>query len=236
MEEESFGKLFDFEMNDVDLFVRAFTHKSKSRRDSYEKLELLGDAVLSLVILKYLIDTNPKLNEGELTKLKTRLVCGKTLATIARNMGFAEHVRMSNAGMENGFNENDKVLEDTFEATVGAIYRDQGLPTARRFIIDAFTNPQYLDWKKATRDDNWKDQLMRARQAEHLSLPTYERLQCDEARVFRVAAVLDGDRWGVGKGKTLREAEQQSAFFALRRMEISSGKRIMADAVPRPHL
>jgi len=221
--------LFSFQIRDGALFEKAFSHKSaRGIRNSYEKLELLGDSVLSLVIIKYLIDLYPKLNEGELTKMKTRLVCKKTLATIAKHLGFGEHIRMNEFSRQRGFHENVSVLEDVFEAVIGAIYLDQGLPTARKFILDAFTDPNVLDWEKTLQDKNFKDQLMRYCQARAWPLPVYVQLPTSGG--FRVEAVVgpSGDRLGEGTGSTLKAAEQGAACEAM--IKLSS-----ANVAPRVH-
>jgi ribonuclease-3 len=109
------------------LYQRAFTHKSALKEyeqftESFETLEFIGDSVLGFVITKFLFDRHESKQEGFLTKARTKLVRGETLAKIATKLGLEKLVIMDEKGMRNGWNNNPKILEDVFEALIGAIY------------------------------------------------------------------------------------------------------------------
>ena len=113
-------------INNLTLYQKAFTHKSAIKEyeelnDSFETLEFMGDSVLGFVITKFLFDKFEAKQEGFLTKARTKLVRSETLAGLARKLGLHEWVLMDEKGMRNGWNNNPKILEDVFEALVGAI-------------------------------------------------------------------------------------------------------------------
>src|SRR5210317_198533 len=125
-------------IKNLSLYQRAFTHKSALKEyeqftESFETLEFMGDSVLGFVITKFLFDQYKDRQEGFLTKARTKLVRGETLANIARKLNLDRWVLMDDKGMRNGWNKNTKVLEDVFEALLGAIYLDIGLIHAKTF-------------------------------------------------------------------------------------------------------
>src|SRR5210317_2356854 len=137
-------------ISNIDLYQKAFTHKSALKEDdtlngSFETLEFIGDSVLGFVITKFLFDKHENRQEGFLTKARTKLVRSETLAAIARKLGLHEWVLMDEKGMRNGWNNNSKILEDVFEALVGAIYLDLGLAHAKQFILRIYENPEFID-------------------------------------------------------------------------------------------
>lgn len=147
-------------VKDMKLYQRAFTHKSALKRysgltGSYETLEFMGDSVLGFIITKHLFDLHEKEQEGFLTKARTKMVRGKTLCEISKKLGLHEHILMDEKGERNGWNTNEHIMEDVFEAFVGAIYLDLGMVHAKRFVLDSFTKVE-----TSFADDNWKDQLM----------------------------------------------------------------------------
>ena len=152
-------------INNLDLYRRAFTHKSALKKytltESFETLEFMGDSVLGFVVTKMLFDQYENKQEGFLTKARTKLVRGNTLSILARKLQLDRWILMDDKGMRNGWNSNDKVLEDTFEALVGAIYMDLGLLHAKKFILNIYNDPNFVDMDSVMIDDNYKDQLMR---------------------------------------------------------------------------
>ena len=120
-----------------ELYETACTHKTAATAmsvPSYERLEFIGDSVLNFVVAKYLFDTYPTKDEGFLTRVRTKLVSGKFLSVVAWRMGMHRVVVMDQKGLMRGWNASAGVLEDVFEALVGAMYLDLGLVEAREFI------------------------------------------------------------------------------------------------------
>lgn len=202
-------------VKNTDLYTRAFTHKSALKRydglkDSYETLEFMGDSVLGFVVTKFLFDKYEKEQEGFLTKVRTKMVRGTTLAEIAGELGFEKWIIMDEKGMRNGWNTNPKILEDVFEAFVGAIYLDLGMVHAKRFILESFEKVE-----TDLIDDNYKDQLMRWCQAEKIALPEY-RVDGHMNGTFMVTVIVDSQELGCGYASTKKQAEQNAAQLLLK--------------------
>lgn len=119
-------------------YVEALTHANAAKElgvPSYERLEFLGDSILSFTIAKHLFETWPDESEGFLSKLRTKLTCSATLANFGRALGLQKYVTMTAADFEAGRHLIDATIEDAFEALVAAIYMDRGLVVARTFIL-----------------------------------------------------------------------------------------------------
>ena len=171
-------QLVGTKIKNLDLYQKAFTHKSALKEyeqftDSFETLEFIGDSVLGFVITKFLFDRYESRQEGFLTKARTKLVRGETLAKIANALNLNELVIMDEKGMRNGWNNNPKILEDVFEALIGAIYMDIGLIHAKEFILRIYQDTKFVDLNSIMVDDNYKDHLMRHCQVNGWPLPEY---------------------------------------------------------------
>jgi ribonuclease-3 len=171
-------QLIGTKIKNLDLYQKAFTHKSaikeyETATNSFETLEFMGDSVLGFIITKFLFDRHESKQEGFLTKARTKLVRGETLAQIATVLGLEKLVIMDEKGMRNGWNNNPKILEDVFEALIGAIYMDIGLIHAKEFILRIYQDPKFVDMNSITVDDNFKDHLMRHCQVQNWPLPEY---------------------------------------------------------------
>ena len=198
-------------------YVTAFTHKTGCKYvngESFEKLEFLGDAVLGFIVGRYLFDMYPDQNEGFLSQMRTKLVSGKALAAIADRMGLSALVIMSPKALRAGYNSNPKILEDVLESLIGAIFLDAGMVAARTFVLGMFR--KYVDPAELMKNTNYKDVLMQLCQTRTNPLPTYHSMPTEGPHPagFRVTAHACG-KWGVGTGKTKRDAEQQAAKAAL---------------------
>src|SRR5210317_1677879 len=161
---EQIEQLIGTKVKDLTLYQKAFTHKSALKEyeqfnESFETLEFMGDSVLGFIITKFLFDRYESRQEGFLTKARTKLVRSETLADIALKMGLNNMVLMDEKGMRNNWNNNPKILEDVFEALVGAIYMDLGLLHAKEFVLRIYNNPNFIDLNAIMVDDNFKDHL-----------------------------------------------------------------------------
>jgi ribonuclease-3 len=211
-------RLVGTKISDLKYYRRAFTHKSALRKyknleGSYETLEFMGDSVLGFVITRFLFDRYEEKQEGFLTKARTKLVRGKTLCEISKRLGLHNWILMDDKGMRNGWNTNENILEDVFEALVGAIYLDLGMVHAKTFVFAAFENIEMN-----LTDDNYKDQLMRWCQANKISLPDYQ-VKGQYNGTFHIEVIVDGTPHGSGFGKTKKDAEQNAAQIALKTTE-----------------
>ena len=212
---DKLNELVGTKIKDQKLYQRAFTHKSALRRysgltGSYETLEFMGDSVLGFIITKHLFDLHEKEQEGFLTKARTKMVRGKTLCEISKVLGLADLILMAEKGERNGWNSNEHIMEDVFEALVGAIYIDLGMIHAKKFVLDAFTKVQ-----TSLVDDNYKDQLMRWCQALKYPLPEYQVTNQANGQFF-ITVFVDGLNCGSGIASNKKQAEQNAAEIVLK--------------------
>jgi ribonuclease III len=214
---EQVEELIGTKIKDLNLYQKAFTHKSSMKEyeqltESFETLEFMGDSVLGFIITKFLFDRHEEKQEGFLTKARTKLVRSETLADIALKLGLNDLVIMDEKGMRNGWNNNPKILEDVFEALVGAIYMDLGLLHAKQFILRIYQDPKYIDLNSIMIDDNFKDKLMRHCQVNGWELPEY-RVVAHEDGVFFIDAIVNNEFAGRGYAKSKKQAEQNAAMI-----------------------
>lgn len=201
-------------LKNISLYQCAFTHKSALKQynttTSYETLEFLGDSVLGFVITKLLYDQyNVSEQEGFLTRARTKLVRGKTLADISYRLGFADFVIMDEKGMRNQWYKNPKILEDVFEAFIGAMYLDLGIAQVKKFVCQVFDMSNFDD-------DNYKDIVMRWCQMNKYPLPEYKLNSYDKG-TFYIDLYINGGYISTGFAKTKKEAEQCAAEILVRR-------------------
>tara|TARA_B100000768_G_scaffold180119_1_gene199303 strand:+ start:1158 stop:1856 length:699 start_codon:yes stop_codon:yes gene_type:complete len=202
-------------IKNLSLYQRAFTHKSALKEnehltESFETLEFIGDSVLGFVITKYLFDRYENKQEGFLTKARTKLVRGETLAHIANHLGLGKYVIMDEKGMRNNWNTNVKILEDVFEALVGALYMDIGLIHAKEFILRLYQDPDVIDMGTIMIDDNFKDHLMRYCQVNNWELPDY-RVSGHNEGIFYIDIYVQNSFFARGAARSKKQAEQNAA-------------------------
>ncbi len=197
------------------LLWQALTHPSNAGELSYQRLEFLGDSVLGLVIADMLFALYPKEAEGNLAKRHAGLVCGPTLAEIARGLDLGSALRLGQSEEQSGGRTNDSNLEDVCEAIIGAIYLDAGLEAARAFI-----QRQWSARAKSTitppRDA--KTRLQEWAQARSLPLPEYAVIEASgpaHAPKFVIEARLRKQEPARGEGTNKRQAEQAAASAML---------------------
>ena len=203
-----------------ELFELAFTHKSfngdaNTKHHDYERLEFLGDSVLGCVVAELAFKTHQDMAQGPLTKLKSAIVSTVPLAETARQMHLDEYVRVGNS-FANDVSKSDSLLEDVFEAFVGALYLDQGFTVTRKLLIKVLhSHIQAFQMKDLT---DYKSRLQEEMQAEHRESVVYEVIKEEgpsHQRTFTVQVTFDGVILGVGKGSTKKKAEQEAAKAAL---------------------
>jgi len=212
-------------INNVKTYQRAFTHKSALKRysgldGSYETLEFMGDSVLGFIITKHLFDLHEKEQEGFLTKARTKMVRGKTLCEISKVLGLDKVTIMDEKGERNGWNTNEHIMEDVFEALIGAIYIDLGMVHAKNFVLESFKKV-----KTSLVDDNYKDQLMRWCQALRYPLPEYVLTDTMNG-IFCISVVVNGFVEGFGYATTKKQAEQNAAELVLKTDTRFKGKNV----------
>jgi ribonuclease-3 len=211
---------------DKKLLERAFVHRShlneaKNIRISNERLEFLGDAVLSFLTSHYLYETYPDYPEGTLTNIRSSLVKTNSLANVAKTLHLGDLLLLSHGEEASGGRSNPSLLADAFEALLGAIYIDAGIETAEKFLTKyLFTNAQEIVDNKTYID--YKSLLQEIIQQESRVSPTYQVTKSegpDHAKIFWVQASVNGTLLGSGSGKSKQDAEQAAALDALEKMK-----------------
>ncbi len=208
------------------LFLQALLHRSylqfaDEKWDSNERLEFFGDAILNFIVAEHLFHTYPEMEEGSLTKLRSRLVNRKILAQRAKDMQLSDFLLLSSSAAQSIGSGSDSILADAFEAIVGALYLDGGLSAARKFIhATLLSNPDVFN--TALTDDNYKSALLEYAQARSLGVPRYAVVREDgpeHDRRFTVEVLIGLQTAGVGSGRSKKDAEQAAAAQALDRIQ-----------------
>lgn len=214
------------EINNQELFIKAFTHRSylneaKKPMESNERLEFLGDSILSFVISEHLFNTYPHFDEGILTNLRSLVVNTKSLAKEAHTLDFGQYLLLSKGEEESKGRKNDSILANTFEAFIGALYMDQGIEAVKKFLHDTLIPhiQEYVE-KKVFKDP--KSLLQEKVQAKRQNSPLYKVL--DEqgpahAKIFTIGVFIEDQQLGTGTGHTKQEAEEHAAEQALEKIE-----------------
>lgn len=221
-------KLIGFKIapEDRGIYLRALRHRSIidgskiKAHETYERLEFLGDAVLDLVVTEILFDKYPLANEGFLTKLRAKVVRGKTLAQIALAMQINEVMEVGERASGQGIEVSRSVLADLFESMVAAIYLTKGYEFT--FIFTERMLKKHIDLKSLeAKADNYKSSLMELLQSKNAPLPDYRVIDEEgpaHDKTFTVAVYIMGELRAEGKGKSKKDAEQVAAERALHLM------------------
>jgi ribonuclease-3 len=207
---------------DPDLLERALTHRSFAYENgglpTNERLEFLGDAVLSVVVTTSLYLEHPTLPEGNLAKLRASVVNMRALAQVARGLGpegLGAHLRLGKGEESTGGRDKSSILADTLEALLGAIYLEHGLPGATAVIQKLF-DPLMSDAAGRGAGLDWKTSLQELTASLGLGVPEYriEDAGPDHAKTFTAWAVVSGRMYGGVEGGSKKEAEQRAAAAA----------------------
>lgn len=212
-----------------DLLKQAFIHRSylnetKEVLASNERLEFLGDSILSFVISEHLYQTYPQFNEGILTNVRSLVVNTKSLAAIAKEFEFGELLMLSRGEEESKGRQNDSLLANSVEAFLGALYLDQGIEAIRAFMLPIFTPKiETIVTNKAFKDP--KSMLQEYVQAQKQNSPQYKVLVEEgppHAKVFTIGVYVQDTLVGQGTGKSKQQAEEHAAQEALNQLYSNS--------------
>lgn len=214
-----------YEPRDRELFAAALTHRSASGPNN-ERLEFLGDAVLNLAIAERLYLEFPDASEGDLSRLRARIVSGEPLAEVAAELDLGEALQMGSGEVKSGGFRRQSILADALEAVFGALYLDGGLEAARSVIQQLFESRiAALPAPESLKDA--KTRLQELLQARGFALPLYQVERVDgepHAQTFSVTCEVPAlGRRARGSGSSRRRAEQEAAERVLQEIESSSG-------------
>lgn len=221
--------LRNYRFSNPALLTEALTHKSyvhewKGReRKHNERLEFLGDAVLSLIISDHLATLYPRLSEGALSKLKAKLVSEPSLAAAARRLDLGARLRLGRGEELSKGREKASLLADALEAVIAAIYLDGGLEASRSFTLEVLeAELRQIESPQAwPGGDDYKTRLQEWCQRRYECLPRYMTVResgPDHHKMFEVEVLVAGNVAGTGYGRSKKEAEQLAARQALERV------------------
>jgi ribonuclease III len=226
LDPDSLEACIRYTFDDPALLQHALTHRSftgqrdGSRYDSNERLEFLGDAVLNICVSSFLFRNYPRKKEGELTKIKSIIVSGRYLVGLAKNIDLGRHLRLSDSEDRTGGRKRPSILEDAYEALIGAIYLDGGMPAASTFIHQQMLDD--LDLQQANRENrNYKSLLLELSQAHQLGTPIYEVVEemgPDHSKFFVIEVQVTEEALGRGTGPSKKQAEQSAAQEGLKNL------------------
>lgn len=210
---------------DKELLMRALTHRSYSFeagvREMNEKLEFLGDTVLNLIVTEFIFYRFPEHDEGDLAKLRARIVSENTLAKVAQQIGLGELVFLGKGAELTGGRARASILSDTFEAVVGAIYLDRGMSKAKEFVLNRLKEAIFEE-AAAEHYGDPKTRLQELTMAKLGAVPTYRVVReygPVHDRTFIIQVSIEGKVLGEGKGKSKKKAELEAAAAALKKIE-----------------
>lgn len=214
-----------YTFQDSDLLLLALTHRSFGNQNN-ERLEFLGDSLVNMIIAEYLYHHFERAREGQLSRLRARMVKGVTLAEIGREFELGQYLRLGSGEKKSGGFRRDSILADAVESIIGAIYLDSGFETCRKQVLEWFDRRlERLDIQDTQKDP--KTRLQEYLQSRQFPLPQYEVISVDgeaHAQTFHVSCALPSlDRKTSGVGSSRRIAEQQAAREALKQLGVENG-------------
>lgn len=223
---ESLRVTLGYDFKNEAFFVQALKHRSylpvtsEARIQSNERLELLGDAVLDLVVVEFLYQRFPDKEEGELTSMKSLVVSRRILARIAKALGLGNYILLSESEEKSGGRKRASINSDAMEAIIGAIYLDGGLEEAREFIKQKVL----CNFDEMIADElhtNFKSMLLEYAQSQSIGTPCYHVRSVegpDHEKIFTIQVKLQDEVLGSGTAPSKKRAEQLAAQEALRNL------------------
>lgn len=196
---------------------RSFLNETTFPVESNERIEFLGDSILSFVVSSYIFEKYKDLSEGELTNLRSVLTNTETLSIVARKMELGKHLQLSRGEEGSGGRDNKTILANTFEALIGGIFIDQGLEATRSLILDSIlSRSDEFVAEQGLKDS--KSKLQEILQEKHKQSPSYKTIEetgPDHAKLYTIGVYLKDKLLAQGMGKSKQDAEKNAAKNAL---------------------
>ena len=212
------GKI-GYEFKKKELLLQALTHSSFSNEQKinkfkdYERLEFLGDAVLELLSSRFFFDTYPEMSEGEMTRLRSSMVCEPALAFCARELSLGAYILLGKGEEATGGRKRDSIISDVMEAVIGAIYLDGGIKEADQFIKKYILSD--LENKQLFYDSKTLLQEKMQKQGRTITYELVSETGPDHDKVFTEEIRIDGKATARGEGRNKKSAQQQAAYQVL---------------------
>lgn len=223
---ESLQQLMGYKFKDERLLYEALSHSSfanenRKNRRSNERLEFLGDSVLSIIVSDHIFKHFGHIPEGELTKLRASLVCEKALFEFSKRIRLGEHIFLGRGEENSGGRERPSVVSDAFEAVIAAIYLDGGMEAARPYVLSFIPKDITPAGGKAFHDYKTNlQEIIQRNPEEHVEYVLKDESGPDHDKRFTVQVMLNSNVIGEGVGHSKKSAEQEAAHEALRLMGI----------------
>jgi len=218
----SIAGIIGFTPSNLQIFIQAFSHKSAvdpklHTVTSNERLEYLGDSVLSTIVAEYLFQKYPNSDEGFLTKMRSKIVKRKTLNRIADDMGI-DVVLQEN----NDTRLSESMKGNALEALVGAIYLEKGFDITKKIVINKILRRHLNIQDLEEQDDNYKSQLLEfcQKNGSEIDYRVMERFKMENRDRFKIAVFLDGKEIATGEDFNKKSAEQNASFKAMKTLGI----------------
>ena len=218
---ELFEQKINYEFKNKEYILEALTHSSYSNENKNypfnERLEFLGDSVLSIVISDYLFKKETNLPEGELTKIRANIVCEESLSEVSKNIHLGKYMLLGKGEEATGGRERISILADALEAVIAAIYLDGGIKCAREFILtnmekiinDSIKGKIFRDYKTCLQE------VLQSNGENNIWYKLIEEKGPDHNKRFVMEVGINDTVLGVGEGKSKKDAEQVAAKCAL---------------------
>ncbi|MCQ2409433.1 MAG: ribonuclease III [Clostridia bacterium] len=216
-------KIIGYEFKDKTLLKRAFTHSSVSsvNTENYQSLEYLGDAILDFVVAERLMEIHPDADEGELTVLRSEIVSKEPLAKVIGDHKLNIYLDVKKGEDVKSIRSGKKVMSDIFEAVTAAIYYDsKNLDEVKKFVLSKLAST-FNELNVTDKNENYKSLLKEYCDKHKLDQPDYPPVSesgPDHNKIFTVACLIGGDKFGEGSGHSKKEAEQHAAEAAYNRI------------------
>ncbi len=212
-------KNLGYEFHDLNFLKIALTHRSYSSEYGLkycnERMEFLGDGILSAVVSEYLYNKYSDDDEGKLSQVKAQIVSAKSLSVWAKKIKLDKFILISKNEDSNFARQRESLLCDSFEAVIGAIYIDSDFENTKKFIN------KFLSLEQTVELTDYKTSLQELVQAQFQTLPEYKVIKeygPDHDKKFEIAVFVEGKQFGFGRGSSKKEAEQNSAKQAYRKL------------------
>ena len=215
-------KQINYSFKNIDLLIHALTHRSANKIHN-ERLEYLGDSLLSYVIAEALFERFPKVDEGDLSQMRSSLVCGETLAKMGQNFNIGDSMILGPGELKSGGHRRESIISDAVEAIIGAIYLDSDIQTIKQLIL-AWYQTRLVQIQPGIKQKDSKTRLQEYLQGQRQNRPVYlivEVIGDDHDQEFVVQCKLENDdNQYLGRGVNRRKAEQAAAQMAIDKLGI----------------
>ena len=220
----TFEEIIEYKFSNINYLRLALTHSSYAnekgmKKTAYnERIEFLGDAVLELASSDFIYKNNPEMPEGDMTKLRAKLVCEDSLALSARSISLGDYLLLGKGELITGGNNRNSILSDAFEAVIGAIYLDGGFNEAYSFIEKHLLN-EYDNRKDVIDSKTALQEIVQSRYGKSVTYQVIGEEGPEHCKHFTVAAYIGEKQMASGQGNSKKSAAKDAAYKTIKMLE-----------------